>query len=174
MAQLERERRAGLHHRRFGATYLAMRREAERRLRDAFVAAGGRPERAAPHAFVLGESAWFRGLGVGMRAVQVPLSALPGAVTSATWGDAFEAMRVSQDFGVGGDPALRPHHGVVVRLDALAALVERFGLPEDGVAAGGYDGYERRPVTAYVELQLWSDEPIRHLLDQRGGRTHVR
>lgn len=48
------------------------------------------------------------------------------------------------------------------RLDQLHDLVEKWGLPED--PAGGYDSYESRPFEMYVEVQLWSDEPIARFL----------
>src|ERR1700733_666854 len=83
MAELTRERREGAQQRPFGRTYLEMRRTAE-----------DRPERRPPHYFVLGESPWFRGLAVDMEEIRVPLSDLPGAQTTVTWGDSFAAMEV--------------------------------------------------------------------------------
>jgi hypothetical protein len=59
---LEAERATGSSSRVFGRRYLELRRATEARLRDLFVAAGGTPERAVPHYFVLGSSTWFQGL----------------------------------------------------------------------------------------------------------------
>ena len=64
---LEAERGAGNSSRVFGRRYLELRRATEVKLRDLFVAAGGEPERHAPHYFVLGSSEWFRGLARGMQ-----------------------------------------------------------------------------------------------------------
>lgn len=77
MAEPIRERREGAQQRPFGRTYIEMRRVVEDRLRRQFIALGGRPERRAPHHFVLGESPWFRGLAVDMEEIRIPVSKLP-------------------------------------------------------------------------------------------------
>ena len=61
-----------------------MRRVAEDRLRRQFIARGGHPERHAPHYFVLGESAWFRGLATDMEKIRIPVSGLLAAQTTVT------------------------------------------------------------------------------------------
>ena len=73
--------------RRFGPRYMALRIATEARLRELFVAAGGRPQRRAPHYFVLGESAWFAGLYQDTAQVRLPLAALPDDATSLTYAD---------------------------------------------------------------------------------------
>ncbi len=57
----------------FGSHYFELRRATEARLRNLFVAAGGEPERDAPHYFVLGSSEWFQGLAQDMQQVVIPL-----------------------------------------------------------------------------------------------------
>jgi hypothetical protein len=161
MAELIVQRREGRQHRRFGATYMAMRRATEARLRASFISLGGRPERLVPHYFVLGKSAWFGGLALDMRRVTVPLADLPRDQTSVTYPDSFTAMAVGPDFGLAHEP--RPYHGRCYRLDELDALISRYGLPDDSPDAN-YAGYERRPFEKYIEVQLWSDQPIRQWL----------
>jgi hypothetical protein len=56
LADLGALRRAGKQHRPFGPRYMDLRRRTEARLRELFAAAGGQPERPAPHYFVLGDS----------------------------------------------------------------------------------------------------------------------
>jgi hypothetical protein len=86
MSDLEwRRAHAGLR-RVFGRRYMELRRHTETKLRRLFVDAGGRPERTAPHYFVLGSSAWYRGLAPHTREVAIPLSELPADVTSLTYG----------------------------------------------------------------------------------------
>lgn len=108
-----------------------MRRVAEDRLRRQFTALGGRPERRAPHYFVLGESPWFRRLAADMEEIRIPVSDLPGAQTTATWGDSFAAMEAA-----------------------------RYGIPKpapegyEGLAAAD------TPET-FIEIHLWSDDPVR-------------
>lgn len=153
------ERRARSSRRAFGRRYIELRRRTEARMRALFLEAGGRPEREAPHYFVLGESSWFAGLAEDMQAVVLSLDQLPDHVASFTYPDSFTAMGLAPEYGLPYEP--RPYHGRVHRLADLGAVIERYGMPEEPT---GYDGYEARPFEAYVEVQLWSDEPIRHLL----------
>lgn len=48
-------------------------------------------------------------------------------------------------------------------MSQLRGIVDRYGVPVDGADAT-YDGYQNRPFEKYIEVQLWSDEPIQHLL----------
>lgn len=154
---LQNERRTGEHHRVFGQKYVAMRRIAETRLREQFVHQGGRPERSTPHYFILEESPWFRGLAADMQAIRLPIAALPSDQTSVTYGDSFETTGVAADFGYGSADR-RSYHDRVFRLDELPSLLGTLGL-RTGDAEADYEGYEHRPID-YIEVQLWSDEPV--------------
>lgn len=161
MRELNELRRLGVQRRPFGRTYLEWRLLTEVRLRELFVIAGGKPERTAPHYFVLGDSPWFEGLAAGMRAVRVPLSALAPAKTSFTLVDSFSAMGLGPQFGF--PAAAQDHQRRVYLLDELAHVIEQFGLPI-GDTAADYTGFEQQTVEAYVEVQLWADQPVQHLL----------
>lgn len=52
----------------------------------------------------------------------------------------------------------RPYHEQVFLLYELDEVISKYGLPED--IDGGYDGYVQRPFEQYIEVQLWSDEPV--------------
>jgi hypothetical protein len=151
----------GKQHRPFGPRYMDLRRRTEARLRELFVAAGGQPERLAPHYFVLGDSPWYAGLAEKMQHVQLPLSALPPGQTSITYPDSFTAMGAETSRGPGQFP--RPYHGRVFLLDELSGLVERFGIPDPNWD-GQYQAWTTWPAEAYIEVQLWTDEPIRTYL----------
>jgi hypothetical protein len=161
LADLGALRRAGKQHRPFGPRYMDLRRRTEARLRELFVAAGGRPERTVPHYFVLGDSPWFEGLAEQMERVQLPLSALPPGQTSITYPDSFTALQPGTSSGPGQQP--RPYHGRAFLLGELPGLVERFGVP-DPSWNGQYQAWTTWPAEAYVEVQLWSDEPIKPYL----------
>lgn len=163
MADLMADRKAGGHRRAFGRRYMDLRRRTEAKMRDLFIDAGGQPERLSPHYFVLGQSRWFAGLADDMEAVVMRLADLPEEMTSITYPDSFTAMGLAPEFGLPYEP--KPYHEKVFRLSQLEELIDRYGLPDDLPA--DYDGYEQRPFEMYVEVQLWSDRPVAHLL---GGR----
>ncbi len=153
---LRHERRAGEHRRAFGGRYMALRARTETKLRRLFVEAGGKPERQIPHYFVLGESRWFQGLADDTEVIRFLLRDLPDEVTSFTYPDSFTAMGLAGDYGLPTEE--RPYHRQVFRLSELDPIISSYGLPPD--TPGGYSGYERRPLEAYVEIQLWSDPPV--------------
>ena len=160
LAQLSDPGEQAVSARRFGPRYMALRRATETSLRERFVAAGGTPQRRAPHYFVLGESDWFADLYPEGSNVRLPLSALPPDVTSLTWADSITVMGLGVELGV---PAPDPvHAGRVYRLDELDELIGRHDLPTgaapDGLA--GYAAHQHHPVNSYIEIQLWSDEPL--------------
>lgn len=157
LADLSVLRDARRQHRPFGPRYMHLRRLTEARLRELFIAGGGQPERSAPHYFVLGESPWYRGLAANMAQAQLPLSALPPTQASITYPDSFTAMGFGAQFGIGHEPT--PYHGRVFLLGELPCLVERFGIP-DPAWDGDYQAWSTWPAEAYIEVQLWSDEPI--------------
>jgi hypothetical protein len=121
LADLRTLRQAGKQHRPFGPRYIDLRRRTEARMRELFAAAGGNPERPAPHYFVLGDSPWFAGLAKNMNRVQLPLSALPPRQTSITYPDSLTAMELGTEFGLSQQP--RPYHGRVFLLSDLQGLV---------------------------------------------------
>jgi hypothetical protein len=168
MRELE-ERRAGSGLKRvFGRRYMELRRLTEARLYELFLQVGGKPERAAPHYFVLGSSEWYRGLCPGTREIVLPLSELPPAVTSFTYPDSFTAMAFGPRFGLPHEP--RPYHGRVFLLSQIRDVVALYGLPADETDAV-YEGYQHRSFEKYIEVQLWSDEPIRAFLEPPGQRS---
>jgi hypothetical protein len=165
MRDLEQRRAdAGLR-RVFGRRYIQMRRRTESRMRELFIAAGGTPERRAPHYFCLGPCPWFRELSPSMRELAIPLTDLPPAVTSFTYPDSFTAMCLGREFGLPHE--CRPYHDRVYSLAELPDLVETYGLPA-GDADADYEGYERRPFEKYIEIQVWADEPVRRAVRRTG------
>jgi len=160
VAELEAERAAGLSSRVFGRRYMELRRRTEEKLRALFVAAGGQPQRVAPHYFVLGESRWFQGLAADMTRLMIPLADLPSEVTSFTYPDSFTAMGIVAEYGIAYE--WTPCHERVFRIEELTEVIERYGLPPD--EAGDYGDYHRDLFERYVEVQVWSDEPLRAFL----------
>jgi hypothetical protein len=146
--------------RRFGPRYLALRRATEDKARELFVAGGGRPERRHPHYFVVGESLWFAGLYDQPREIRIPLDQLPHASTSFTWVDSITALGLGRELGVPqpDEPWKQQVYGID-QLDVAGA--EATASPADTAA---YEGHQWRLIDQYVEVQLWSDEPVRQYL----------
>jgi len=143
--------------RRFGPRYLSLRRKTEARARALFVAAGGRPLRHHPHYFVLGDSLWFAGLYDDPRQVQLPLDRLPVEVTSFTWTDSITALGLGEQYGV---PSPEPSKRGLYPLTALD--LERAAAVTQAAASleHHYEGHQQRLLDHYVEIQLWSDDPV--------------
>lgn len=117
---------------------------------------------APPHInFVLGACEWYRGLSPDTSEVVLQVSDLPSSVTSITYPDSFTAMALGARFSLAQVP--RPYHDQVFRLEQLVDLVTTCGVPS-GEADAVYDGYHHRVFEKYVEVQVWSDDPVRHFL----------
>ena len=161
LAEMEGLRRVGKQHRPFGARYMALRRRTESRLRHLFTAKGGKPQRSSPHYFVLGESPWYERLAERMQRVQLALSALPEDQTSVTYPDSFTAMGFGPEFAVPLEP--QPYHGRVFLLGELPELIEHHGVPSPRWAPE-YETWTTWPQEAFIEVQLWADDPISRYL----------
>jgi hypothetical protein len=122
-----------------------------------------------PHYFCLGECPWFRGLSPDMRALAVPLSALPDRVTSFTYPDSLVSMGFGPQFGLPDAP--RPYHGRAFRMTELPGVVEEFGLPTVDRDVE-YVDYWRRPLEVFIEVQVWSDTPLQPYLTSDAASTN--
>ena len=142
--------------RRFGPRYLPLRRATEARARDLFLQAGGQPVRRYPHYFVLGSSPWFAGLYDALREVRILLSDLPPEATSFTWTDSITALGLGVDLGV--PQPTEPWKRELYRLDQLD-LTYAASLPS--TSGHSYEDYQQQLLDHYVEIQLWTDEPVR-------------
>lgn len=151
----------------FGRSYMGLRRQTETKLRNLFVAAGGRPERDAPHYFILGNSEWFANLYGDTKSVRLPLSVLDPAAASFTYPDSVVSMRLGPAFGLPVDP-VRPYHEKVFRLGELESVVRQFGLPKDEVNDGTYANYHLKEFERYIEVQVLSDRPVAGWLNGLG------
>ena len=142
----------------YGSRYMELRRLTEKRMREDFRSRGGKPERKSPHYFVLGDSPWFEGLYPECKAVRIDLADLPDRATSATYPDSFVSMNSGPEFGL--PHPVKPYHGRVFRLAELPRLIEEWGLPRDDASRNDRD-YHKGPFEKYVEIQLWTDDPVR-------------
>ena len=147
----------------FGKRYMDFRRKTETKLRDLFEARGGKPKRQSPHYFVLGECAWFSGLYPDPETVKLDWRLLPKEVVSFTYPDSFVSMRLGPDYGLPPEP-VQPYHERAFLMDELADVVAEHGLPE-GDADEEYEGYHNRRFEKYIEVQVWTDDPVAKFLN---------
>jgi hypothetical protein len=125
--------------------YLAVRRTLESRVRQLFIAKGGRPRREWPHYLIVGACPWLMSWYPHGRELRIPLAIFDPEIISFTYGDTFPAMRYQDG---------KPYRGQVYTLAELPELIERYGLPQEW-NADGEQGPDR-----YIEAQVWADEPL--------------
>lgn len=140
------------------ADYLEIRRGLENKIREMFIARGGKPRRDRPHYLILGDCPWVDTWYARGCVARLRLDSFDPDAVSFTYGDSFPAMRFQDG---------RPYRGQVYRLYELPTLVAQYGLPQDW-NADGMNGPER-----YIEAQVWQDEPIHRFLEQFSSARKV-
>lgn len=145
---LTRYQRDPGYRRRYGRNYIGVRREVEARLRELFVARGGKPRRRYPFYLVLGESPWFRDLNVSHSELRILLSELDPEVTSLTYPDSFIALTRDD----------KPYYNKIFLLSEVSELVTRFRFPENDHTIP-YEGYWETDFELYIEVQIWDIPP---------------
>jgi hypothetical protein len=94
--------------------------------------------------------------------ISIPLEGIPSEQLSFTYPDSFTAMGFSSQFGLPYVP--RQYHKKVFRIEQLAQVVKEYGIPVDDVEEG-HQNYHLKPFEKYIEVQLWSNKPIAHILE---------
>ena len=132
--------------------YLKVRQALETKVRRLFIQKGGNPCRLRPHYMTVGACPWLKQWYRQGAEIQIPLAEFRAEIISFTYGDTFPAMRYQDG---------RPYRGQVYLLSELAAVIEKYGLPQEW-NADGQNGPER-----YIEAQIWDDEPLKKYLKAR-------
>ena len=136
--------------------YLPQRRQIEQRMRARFIEKGGCPQILHPHYFILGEfSLWESD---GSRKVEIPLQSVPPPWLSFTLTDSFFNYRQTNLRGISIPKCA--YHGELFTLAELWSQLTIHDLPTN---KWRFD--RARQFEVYVEAQVWSDEPVRHLLE---------
>ena len=141
---LTRHQRDSGYRRRYGKNYIDVRCKVETRLRELFIARGGKPRRCHPFYLVLGESPWFRDLNAHQRELKIPLSELNPDVTSVTYPDSFIALTRDD----------KPYYNQVFLLSEVSELITRFGVPANDHVVP-YERYWETDFELYIEVQIW-------------------
>ncbi len=131
------------------AEYLPRRRAIEAQMRAAFVAKGGRVALEHPHYLILGRSTHWEQQGA--RSLTIPLAHFDPDVVSITYTDSYYTFFPTTLRGI--PIPVKPHRGMVYRLDDLGILVQEFGLP------AGYSNPEEH-FDVYIEAQVWDEDVV--------------
>ena len=128
--------------------YLERRRELEQLARGLFAEKGGKPVRKVPHYMVVGECRWLQSWYREGESVRLHISEFDPLTLSFTYGDMFPTFSPRVTDG-------KEYRGKVYMLGEITGLIRKYGLPQTWNEDGRY-GPER-----YIEVQVWSDEPLR-------------
>lgn len=134
------------------ADYLSRRRTLEAEMRILFLQAGGQPQRTTPHYLVIGECPFLASWYHDPTVFRLPLNSVDPSVISFTYGDSFPTFsdRVQDR---------REYRRRIYTLPEILHLIEQYGLPQEIWPQEPH--FFGQP--AYVEAQLWSDDPLRTL-----------
>lgn len=127
--------------------YLFRRKYLEKLVRELFVQKGGKPERQTPYYMVVGECPWLNSWYKESSCVKIPISDFDTNTISFTYGDTFPTFsdKVTDNF---------EYRKTVYTYAEILKIIEKYGLPQDKWS---------NPIfaqPAYVEVQVWSDNPI--------------
>ena len=131
--------------------YVEDRKKTEDFLREEFLKKGGTVERQFPLYFIHGHSEGIKNIAE-QKEIRIPLSELPKDRISFTYPDSMATFVLKDD-----PPFRKPYHGKVFTYDEIIEVINEFGFPGEGL--------ERCSKFMYpncIEMQLWSDEPVKH------------
>ena len=152
----KRKREEG-HFRRYSVNYVSLRKKTEKKLRNLFIETGGKPQRTVPHYFVLGDSFWFKHLCSSHREVILNWRDIPSEWLSFTYPDSFVSMGLAERYSEVF--VEKPYHGRVFRMHELEEIISTWGYPDDDFSRP-YENYINEEFEKFIEVQLWSDEPV--------------
>lgn len=127
--------------------YLHRRKYLEQLVRGMFIQKGGKPERQTPYYMVIGECPWLSSWYKESSFVKIPINDFDSNTISFTYGDTFPTFsdKVTDNL---------EYRKTVYTYDEIFKIIEKYGLPQDKW---------KEPVfaqPAYVEVQVWSNNPI--------------
>jgi hypothetical protein len=140
------------------AQYLKTRRQIEYRLREEFIAKGGKPRESYPIYMIYGRSKWLieapdaKTLSTTTE-IQIPLSLFQKQDLSFTYPDSMVSFLLLNQKD--SPYYLSDFHGKVFILDEIQALVQSNGLP-----GGKWGNNLPRYFANYIEVQVWNQEPL--------------
>ena len=127
--------------------YLYRRKFLEQKVRELFIKKGGKPQRQTPFYMVVGECLWLNTWYNESSFVKIPISDFDTNTLSFTYGDTFPTFSDKVNDNL-------EYRKTVYTYDEILKIIKKYGLPQ----------YKwKNPIfaqPAYVEVQVWSDDPI--------------
>lgn len=136
--------------------YVQYRRNCENILRTEFAKKGGKMERNVPHYMTVEFSLWMTTWFEESCYIKIPIEEFDLSTISFTYGDSMP------NFGVKDG---KEYRGKLYNYAEILEVIDKFGLPQDWNDDGKH-GPER-----YIEVQVWSDEPIKKYIKDRGEKV---
>ncbi len=136
--------------------YVQYRRNCENILRNEFAKKGGKMERNVPHYMTVEHSPWLSTWFEDGRYIKIPIEEFDLATLSFTYGDSMPNWGVKDD---------KEYRGKLYTYEEIIKVIEKYGLPQNW-NDDGKQGPER-----YIEVQVWSDEPINKYLKDKGEKA---
>lgn len=133
--------------------YVEDRKRTEDFLREEFLKKGGRIERHYPLYFLLGKSEGIKNIS-RQKEIRLQLSELPADAISFTYPDSMATFVLRDD-----PPFYKPYHGKVFTYEEIVDVIKEYGFPEEGLMQCSKFRYPN-----CIEMQLWTNEPIKHFL----------
>ncbi|MCL2158497.1 MAG: hypothetical protein FWH48_03725 [Oscillospiraceae bacterium] len=139
--------------------YLNRRYNMEKRVRDKFIAIGGRPVRSAPVYFTLGANKGLETWYNKPAFIKIPIDEFDLATVSFTYGDMFPVFNASLDTGEEWWKQVFDYEGIL-------KLIDKYGFPEDpeyNMKKRIFPFPEGKNIGMYlkfVEAHVWDDSAL--------------
>lgn len=129
--------------------YLFFRPYTEQKIRERFIAKGGKPDLIAPRYTTLGPVTWFNRWYQEPKVIEIPLTNIPTESISFTYPDSMMSMLIAEDRHAPFAKFKQPYHGEVFRLEELQELISEYGFPDEN------DPKNLEYGNRIIEAQIW-------------------
>ena len=141
----------------FWENFLQKRYDADKNIRDRFIAIGGKPVRTAPVYFTLGANENMKTWKENPAVLRIPVSEFNLDAVSFTYGDSFAVFNPKLNTG-------EEWWDKIYFYKDILKLADKYGYPEDPVYDMGKrifpEGKNINDCLKYIEAHVWSDEAL--------------
>ncbi|NMH88490.1 hypothetical protein [Flavivirga algicola] len=142
------------------SNYVELRFALEKRLREGFIAKGGKPKSSSPSYFTLGKCEWMQSCYANPGVVKIPLTNIKPEQISFTYPDSMVSFQFYDE------PKLAKYrkacNGQIYLLDEIQKLLNQYGIP----SKDKWSSQENLKYDRYIEAQVWDDHIINNYLEK--------